>query len=365
VLGLTEVVLGTSLNPKQHDLLEIVHRSGNSLLEIINDILYLSKIEAGRLDLEAEPFDLRRTVVDAVGLFDLEAQRKGLDLTTHIAPEVGDELVGDPARLRQVLVNLVGNAIKFTEQGRVSIDVVRPRDVAMIDCVEFRVRDTGVGIDDQRLEQLFSPFSQADTSTTRTHGGTGLGLTIAKRLVELMGGELAATGTPGRGSTFVFSVPLARSERAVPADGCTLGPDAAAPSAAALPSALSVLVVEDDAMNRIVTCHMLARLGLDADIAHDGLEAVALATSESYDVILMDVQMPNLDGVGAMRRIRDQLPEDEHPQIVALTANAVEGDRERYLADGMDAYLSKPLRLQELRVALETAVALSEAVPCR
>jgi CheY-like chemotaxis protein len=485
VIGMTSLLLDTPLSPQQREFTEIVRSSGESLLSLINDILDFSKIESGRMDLENEPFSLRECVETTLDLFAARAAQKGLDLLYEIADGVPQEVRGDVTRVRQILVNLVGNALKFTERGEVVVTVrTGPRDQEAPEVV-FSVRDTGIGIPREAQERLFHSFTQVDASTTRKYGGTGLGLAISKRLTELMGGKMGVESEAGQGSTFLFTIrapwlpsaprpfvaaarPQLRGKRVLIVDNnetsrrilSTLaakwdmqavveesGPNALAhlrgpdgvdfalldmqmpemdgvvlaqeirrlPGFASLPLILlssigrqpaldqpglfaavltkpikpsqhfdaiakvfgstpregapasaapltvqpptraeRILVAEDNPVNQKVALHMLARIGYRADTAGNGLEVLAALQRQDYDVILMDVQMPEMDGLEATRQIRARQPAGKvRPWIVALTANAMEGDREVCTAAGMDDYVTKPIKAPELAAVLQ------------
>jgi signal transduction histidine kinase/CheY-like chemotaxis protein len=472
VIGMADVLASTPLSPHQRECLRTIRASGGALLALISNVLDLSKIEAGRVDLEAEPVRVRALADDALAAVAHEAAAKGLDIVCRVRPDVPREVVGDPARLRQVLLNLLSNAVKFTPSGHVVLDVgVRaPRRGWPAPAAELHVRveDTGIGIEPARLDGLFESFAQGDASTTRRYGGVGLGLAISKRLVDLMGGRLWAESRPGHGSTFHVVVPLpvlagppaseptgaalllvdghAASRRAVAelaaAEGLSVAafpdgraaeawldgggrPDVAAldgraegaaglaralaervgcpvvrlgpagggagrfdavlatpvradrfretvvrladaerapagpePRPLASPSALvglRVLLVEDLDVNRRVALGLLRSLGVAADVAENGAEAVRAVAEARYDVVLMDVQMPVMDGIEATRRIRAEHAADRQPRIVALTANALAGDAARCRRAGMDGYLAKPVQLDALRSALDGA----------
>ena len=481
VIGMTSLLLDTPLTGQQRDFVDTIRVSGESLLTIINDILDFSKIEAGRVELESHPFDVEQCVIESLELLAGQAHGKGLELSMYVDPAVPAEVIGDATRLRQVLVNLIGNGVKFTERGEVFVHV---RATAPVDDqVELlvSVRDTGIGIPADRQGALFNAFTQVDASTTRRYGGTGLGLSISKQLVDLMGGQLTVASEPGIGSTFSFNVKV-RSEGSVRSTpdagelkgrrvlcvddnatnryvlGLTLArwgvdvvmccepeeclqhatapgasfdwiildhqmphasgdelahrirfalpercppivlltsvgreaveakglfdalmskplrrrtlravlqrllPDRdAVPRPSALPSAnaptprrnrlLHVLVAEDNAINQRVAARMLGRLGCITDLCGNGLEAVTMANGFKYDLILMDVQMPELDGFEATVRIRAHA--SSQPKIVALTASAMQSDRDACLAAGMDDYLAKPIRLESLAALLD------------
>ena len=493
VIGMTSLLLDTPLSPEQREYVETIRGSGDALLTIINDILDFSKVEAGRLDLDPQPFDLRACVEDALDLVATPAHAKGLDLTYQIDPDVPAIIVSDVTRVRQILVNLLGNAVKFTESGDVAVRIGLAQPPRPDRHVEIRVtvEDSGIGIPADRMDRLFLAFSQVDNSTTKRYGGTGLGLVISKRLTELLGGQISVESTPGKGSRFSFTfhttagrlpdetithavwrsplpghdggplagrrllivddhestrrfierhavawgmTPAAASSAAEAlqwieqgqrfdvalieihmkgADGVALArrirqmlgatapafvaltalghraggggevfnatvtkpikasrlfdaladmlshppqpaapdhPEAVAPMAERHP--LRILLAEDNAVNQKVAIAMLNRLGYRADVAGNGLEAVEAVRSRDYDLVFMDLQMPELDGLGAMRQIHDDSVGGRRPRIVALTANALEQDREECLAAGMDDYLTKPLQRDKLEAAL-------------
>jgi signal transduction histidine kinase/ActR/RegA family two-component response regulator len=362
VLGFTNLLLDTSLDGEQREHVQIIRNSAEALLHIINDILDFSKVEAGKMHIEQISFDVQRAAEEVIELLGQQAEKKGLELRLRVAREVPRSMHGDPGRVRQVLMNLIGNAIKFTHQGHVSVEIEalsseRPADPPW---VRISVADTGIGIPAEKQPLLFEHFTQADTSTTREYGGTGLGLAIGKRLVELMGGQIGVTSELNRGSRFWFTLPARAA--AVPSVGL-------APEASARPERLSaaehrlirVLVAEDNEVNQRLVKHMLEKLGCVVDLATNGHEAVVMATEHHYDVVLMDCFMPELDGYGATAELR-RLPRESERRlpIIALTANAMAGDRARCLAAGMDDYLSKPVRIEEIRKVLERWTALPD-----
>jgi signal transduction histidine kinase/DNA-binding response OmpR family regulator len=491
ILGMTELALGTDLTPEQREYLEIVKGSADALLTLLNDILDFSKIEARKLDLEPIDFRLRDSVADALRPLALRAHAKGLELAYHVRPDVPDALVGDPGRVRQVLVNLVGNAVKFTDQGEVAVEVEAETAEDAVE-LHFAVRDTGIGIPADKLERVFEPFVQADSSTTRTHGGTGLGLTISARLVELMHGRLWAESRGGQGSTFHFRARLGRSrapaaeplgpeglrdlpvlvvddnatnrlllegllrgwlmrpvavgsgpaalgeldragkdgspfplllvdavmpemdgfalvERVRQHPGLTGGvvmmlssadrqgdaarcrqlgvarhlikpvkpsdlldailaalagaapdrrrPAGAAPATAPATTPLRILLAEDNAVNQKLAVRLLEKQGHQVVVAPDGREAVRAVEGQPFDLVLMDVQMPGMNGLEAAAAIRErEKATGGHVPIIALTAHAMKGDREGCLAAGMDDYLSKPLQARELYEAIARGV---------
>jgi signal transduction histidine kinase/DNA-binding NarL/FixJ family response regulator len=384
VVGMTSLLLATSLSPEQAEYTLTIRTASEALLGLISDILDVSKIEASKLDLEQEPVQVRACVESALRLVAPRAVEKGLQLIAEIEEGVPAVILGDITRLRQILTNLLNNAVKFTEQGEVKLTVsageggtpaepdagplgsAAPAAQARI---EFSISDTGIGIAPDRQALLFQAFSQLDTSTTRKYGGTGLGLVICRRLVEMMGGSLwvESAGIAGQGSTFHFTV-LAT---VLPASTEIIDTPVAPPRLAdfsefAPPSfdaqlarrlPLRILLVEDNAINQLVAQRLLERLGYQADVANNGWEALAAVRRRNYDVVLMDVQMPELDGLAAAREIRAEFPFPPRPgapspYLIAMTANAMRGDREECLAAGMQDYLSKPIRVEALMAAL-------------
>ena len=344
VLGLTELLLDEELPAGQRHSLELIRSSGESLLSIINDVLDFSKLEAGRLDVEGIGFDLHHLVQNVVEALVLRAREKGVELTADIDPGTPEWVTGDPGRLRQVLTNLIGNAVKFTEKGSVTVRVAPDSGRGGKAAIGFVVRDTGIGIPAEKLTQIFQEFTQADGSTSRRFGGTGLGLTIAQRLVGLMGGQITVTSEAGTGSEFAFSLPLA-------AGAAQEAPGSTPPSPRAA-KRLKVLLAEDNRVNQEVAATMLRRRGHHVDTVGDGRAAVAAVERAAYDAILMDVQMPEMDGYEATAAIR-RLPCGRTLPIIALTAHALTGERERCLEHGMDGYLAKPVKAHELFQAVE------------
>ena len=387
VLGMADFLLGTELNPEQREYAEALQRSAGSLTSLINDILDFSCIEAGTMRLDRVVFSLRTAIEQAAAEFEVQARDKGLEFVSSIAPSVPDAVVGDPARLRQVLANLLGNALKFTEHGSIGIAaelVSQTRDELKL---RFMVRDTGIGIPAGLRDRLFETFTQADDSNTRKYGGTGLGLAISKQLVELLGGQIGVENEPGAGSRFWFTASFkkaakgdaiavaeshararktpAPSGRAVQSHTATASakvisaekelPKAApreAPRESAPQQSKRILLAEDNEINQRITLRLLQKLGLAADAVVNGREAVEALEKQKYDLVLMDCQMPDMDGFEATAVIRSREGNNRHQTICALTANAMAGDRERCLAAGMDDYISKPVGLEKLRDAL-------------
>ena len=347
VIGMAELLSATPLDASQREIADTIRSSGQILLAIINDILDLSTIESGQLVLERQPFELASVLQQAVKVVSPAAAAKGLTLVVEPDPAIPPHLAGDRLRLGQVLVNLLSNAVKFTEVGQVTLCTrLVPGTAGGPGTIRIDVRDTGIGIEAERLSQLFQPFEQGDASTARRFGGTGLGLAISKRLVELMDGRLWGDSRPGEGSTFSLELPLRVAEAgAVPA---AQEDRLAAP--AGPPPALRVLIAEDNPVNQRVASRMLHRLGYRADVVDNGRLAVEAAERQAYDVIFMDVQMPELDGLEAARRIKAR--GGRTPWIIALTAHALDDDRRQCLDAGMNDFLSKPVQLTELTKAM-------------
>jgi len=347
VIGLTDLLSRTSLSAEQRDYVETIKSSGDSLLAIINDILDFSKIDSGKMELEASPFCLRRIIEDSMDLVAARASEKGLDLSCHIERKTPQSFSGDPNKLRQILANLLSNAVKFTEHGKIEVSVGSRKLDAERFQLHFAVKDSGIGIPEAEMGRLFQSFSQVDASTTRRYGGTGLGLAISKRLVEMMGGEIWAESHAGTGSTFHFTI-TAKAANLPAEDGDQGLHDSDSRKGSKHP--LRILLAEDNAVNQKVMQKMLSKLGHRSDVATNGLEVLEALEKHSYDVVLMDVQMPEMDGLETAKRIRQRWKKG--PGIVAITAFALQGDRERCLLAGMDDYISKPVKLENLQEVL-------------
>jgi signal transduction histidine kinase/CheY-like chemotaxis protein len=350
VLGMSEMLLKTKLDEKQKKFAEAVHYSGESLLGVINDILDYSKIEAGKLELEDLPFDLHEAISEAVEMFADSAQRKGLELLVLIEPTTPTRTVGDPGRLRQIIVNLVGNAVKFTYAGEVIVQVKGIDDGKEDALVVIEVKDTGVGIEPDAIGRIFECFSQADGSTTRKYGGTGLGLTIAKQLVDLMGGGLSVKSTPGKGSSFYFSVRLKRQA----IDACYLLP----PNDTL--DGIKVLLVDDNSSNLFMLKNQVETWGMRCKISESGQQALEMlrstASSDPYQIAILDMQMPGMDGIELARNIKED-PLTNHLHLVMLTSVGHYGDAELAEQAGISAYLCKPVRQSRLYNSLLTVIA--------
>ncbi len=352
ILGMIDVVLDSPLDNEQREELETAQRCAHSLLALLNDILDLSKIEAGKMTLEAIPFDLRFVIEDTIRFLQPRAREKGITLAHSIGEGTPAQVIGDPMRLRQVCFNLVSNAIKFTEQGSVVVELkCEAREGAREAAVQLRVRDTGIGIPPEKQSEIFEKFTQADMSTTRRYGGTGLGLAIVRRLVEMFGGRIALESEPGRGSVFTveMNLPLPEQPAQLPEpewaerDSRPAGPR-------------RILLVEDNVVNQKVVTAVLSKRGWRVDLAANGAEALDRLGREKFDLVLMDVQMPVMDGLEATRQIRRETQWKRLP-IVAMTAHAMTGDRERCLEAGMNGYVSKPVQPALLMQTIERYLA--------
>ena len=377
ILGLTDLTLGTDLTAEQRQYLEGVKLSAEALLIVVNDVLDFSKIEAGRLEMDSIEFNLGETIGNTLKSFAFDAQAKDLELHYEIRPDIPEVLVGDPARFRQILVNLVGNAIKFTSRGEIAILVELAASTEAAGSLHVSVRDSGIGIPAEKQQLIFEAFTQADSSTTRHYGGTGLGLTISARLVQLMGGRIWVESESGLGSTFHFTARFGRHgllvagspslpTAAETASHCA-GEKTPPPHQGALPAAppvdpgfrsLRILVAEDNPVNQLLAVRMLQKAGHTVVVAGNGQDAIDALHREMFDLVLMDVQMPVMDGFQATARIRDSERETgRHVPIVAMTAHALTGDRERCLEASMDGYVTKPFQTGELFDAIAAAVA--------
>jgi signal transduction histidine kinase/ActR/RegA family two-component response regulator len=339
IIGMTDLVLETEIGREQREYLEMVKTSGKSLLGLLNDILDFSKIEAGKLELEAIHFNLRDCVGTMLQPLTLRAQKKGLELRIDIGDDVQQHLIGDSMRLRQILLNFTDNALKFTERGSVRVQVIAEGQRDGEQCLRFSIEDTGIGIPPEKQDMIFAGFAQADSSTTRTYGGTGLGLAIASELVQKMGGKVWIESTLGVGTTFHFTAWFRVTESSPKTSEIVPGNALETHGVAAL----RILLTEDNVVNRAFATGILTRRGHSITEAVNGREALASTRAENFDLILMDVQMPEMDGLEATRCIRSEEPLCRHTPIVAMTAHAMAGDRERCLAAGMDDYLSKPI----------------------
>ena len=346
IIGMSEILSQSKLNKNQVDHLNTIREAGEDLLIIINDILDFSKIEAGQLQVENISIPLHNLIQSVQKVLKLKADEKNIELLYHIYNNVPEYILSDPIRLKQILINLINNAIKFTEKGSVKlvVSVFNENETGII--IKFEVIDTGIGINENNIEKMFNEFTQADTSTTRKHGGTGLGLTISKRLVELMGGEIGLESKEGIGSKFWFTIKTQVSEK------IDVTPNIKENN---LPDKLRILLAEDNLINQKVSSLMIKQMGYQCDIANNGEEAIKMHSKNSYDMIFMDILMPVMDGLEATAIIREsERTTENNTPIIALTANAFKEDVEKYLSSGMDYYLSKPLRLEDISELLNS-----------
>ncbi len=357
IIGMTDLALDTRLDEEQREYLQIVKASSGALLTVLNDILDFSKIEAGKLAIEQVAFDIRRTVAETLKTLALRAREKGLELVCDMATDLPARLVGDPGRLRQIVLNLVGNAIKFTEQGEIVVRLSIDAQDGQRATIRVSVSDTGIGIAPEKQAHIFDAFAQEDASTTRKYGGTGLGLTISNRLVQLMGGRLWVESEPGRGSTFFFTLALGIDTAAGPLtagptriDSRPANPDRTAQRTAVL----EVLLVEDNPVNQQLATRLLEKWGHRVTLATDGQQALDALGQKSFDVALMDMQMPVMGGLEATQEIRrrETAQGTTRLHIIAMTANAMQGDREVCLDAGMDDYIAKPIKAADLAARL-------------
>ncbi|WNS42982.1 response regulator [Paenibacillus sp. MMS20-IR301] len=350
VVGMIDLLMETELAPEQKEYTEIIRKSADTLITVINDILDFTKMESGKMEMEEQLFELQTTIQEVFSLFSAEAGKKNLELAYFIDQQLPKLIYGDMARLRQVLINLVANAVKFTNQGGVYLVASSQPAADNKLVVEFTVKDTGIGISPEKCGRLFQPFSQLDSSMTRKYGGTGLGLAICKSLVGMMGGDIRVESMEEKGATFVFTIKVA-----VPEDELSSGSqeEQAAGKLLDCQWQSKVLVVDDHPINQRLMVSMLTKLGYSADIAEDGSQAVELAGKYEYDFIFMDLQMPVMDGLTATSLIRGQSGgSPDNTVIIAMTANVMEGIQNRCMAAGMDGYISKPLKLSSLRQML-------------
>ncbi len=353
VIGLTDLLLKTELTREQLSLMETIRNSGYALLSIINDILDFSKIDSGKIELEFRPFNLKSCIEDSLDLVRPIASEKGLSLSYTINDNVPQAIIGDTTRLQRVLTNLLSNAIKFSEKGSISVALSSQNFEGTCQKIHFEVKDSGIGIPADKMVRLFQSFTQVDPSTTRRYGGTGLGLAISKKLVELMGGMIWAESKLGEGSTFHFTI-LADATSIEPIGSKEIEARQESFNQIDSDHDLRILLAEDNAVNQLVMSKMLNKLGYCADVVASGTEVLRSLERQPYDLILMDVQMPDMDGFETTRAIRKLRASADQPKIIAITAYASEGDRKKCLVAGMDDYLSKPVKLEELQDLLES-----------
>jgi len=346
VLGMLQILRGTKMEPDQREQLEVATCSAEALMHLLNDILDLFKIESGKIEFERVRFSPANCAREVVALVRSAVLEKKLQLDLELDPSIPDCLEGDPVRLRQVLLNLLGNAIKFTAKGRVELRIATVNCHDGMACLNFAVSDTGIGMDEEVKSRIFEVFSQAENGMTRRYGGTGVGLAISQRLVGLMGGKIAVKSTPGQGSVFSFEVKMRILAKEAGESVVAVMHDSTAPLRG------RILVVEDDRVNQKVIQLLLSKLGVISEVVGDGEHAVQRALGEQWDLVLMDLQMPGMDGLEATRRIRAH-PYGKAMPIIAITANTMPEDRAACDAVGMNGFVAKPVRQKELRQALE------------
>ena len=344
IIGITDLSLKEKLPPRANEYMMTMRTASHSLLGIINDILDFSKIEAGKLELEYNPFDLNEVLNNLTGVFRATAQEKNLKLQLTISPDTPTILNGDAARLSQILINLVGNALKFTEKGEVSISTALVEEDDSRAVIKFTVEDTGIGIEPEYIDTLFESFTQADSSTSRKYGGSGLGLSICQRLVKLMGGSINVKSHLGRGSSFAFSAEFMKKDASSIQKHGEMG---AIPAEFSLKD-ISILLVEDNPINQKVIARTLEAEGLQVSVVSNGQDAIRLIQSESYDIVLMDMQMPVLSGIETTKILREEIGLTELP-IIALTANAMQEDMERCFEAGMNDFIVKPMNVEAVK----------------
>ncbi|WP_433707414.1 response regulator [Paenibacillus illinoisensis] len=350
VIGMVDLLMETELKDEQKEYIDIVRKSADALVTVINDILDFTKMESGKMELEEHPFELVTCIKEVLGLFAVEAGKKNLELDYFLEDSVPALVYGDMARLRQVLMNLIANAIKFTDQGGVYliVSVNEEKDGRMT--LEFAVKDTGIGISSDKVDRLFQPFSQLDTSMTRKYGGTGLGLAICRTLVEMMGGSIHLDTSEKRGATFVFTIQV---QRYVETELIIGKGEEQLENMERYEMQPSVLIVDDHPINQKLMAIMLSKLGFTSDTAEDGQKALDMVLENpGYDYIFMDLQMPVMDGLECTRKIRESLPKEKQPVVLAMTANVMEGIQQRCLAVGMDDYISKPVKMGSVKQKL-------------
>ncbi len=357
VIGMADLLAETTLDPEQREYVGNIITSGRSLLKVINDILDLSKVEAGEMELREEPFDAERTIGEVVDMLAVTAQEKGLTLIGRSLSHNPRPLMGDRKRIQQVLINLTGNAIKFTERGRVELtfEPLTTREEAGL--YRFSVHDTGIGIPRDNLDTIFHSFTQVDASSGRPYEGTGLGLTICKKLVDLMGGRISVHSEPGRGSRFMVDLPLTvTTEENCREPGKRSSPPAVTGQPPPHFGWARLLVVEDNVVNQMLLVRLLEKMGIHPQVAENGLEALKRIETEYFDLVLMDCRMPVMDGYTACRELRrkeQNSNQERRLPVIAITANALKGERERCLAGGWDDYLAKPVQKAALQSVLQ------------
>lgn len=349
VIGMIDLLMETELKPEQKEYTEIIRGSADALVAVINDILDFTKMESGKMELEEHPFELKTCISEVFNLFTMETARKNLEMVYFTEESVPELIYGDMARLRQVLINLVANAVKFTDRGGIYLVVSRRAEEDGTLTLEFAVKDTGIGISPDKINRLFQPFSQLDSSMTRKYGGTGLGLAICKTLVEMMGGDIHVEAMDEGGATFVFTIQVQTYQPEDP-HPFRNEPLTIMHEETGIPA--SVLIVDDHPVNRKLMVSMLQKMDIAADAAENGEEALRMLGSRRYDYVFMDLQMPVMDGIEATRRIRERFTGGIEPVIVAMTANVMNDIERRCLEAGMNDYISKPVKMSGIKQVL-------------
>ncbi|GIP24405.1 response regulator [Paenibacillus sp. J22TS3] len=350
VIGMIDLLMETDLQEEQKEYTDIIRKSADALVTVINDILDFTKMESGKMELEETPFELQSGIQEVFNLFSVDAGRKNLELVYFIDEQIPSVIYGDQGRMRQILINLISNSIKFTDHGGIYLVVTPKHEEADRMTLEFTVKDTGIGIPADKIDKLFKPFSQLDSSMTRKYGGTGLGLAICRTLVQLMGGDICVESMEEKGATFTFTINVGKYEED-PQDYAHRNEELA--EVVRLPFSKRVLVVDDHPINQKLMLSMLRKLGYRADVAEDGRQAIEMARQPGgYDYIFMDLQMPVMDGLEATRRICENADKGKRPVIIAMTANVMEGTKNRCLEVGMVDYVSKPVKLGSIKKIL-------------
>lgn len=346
VIGMIDLLMETELKPEQQEYTEIIRGSADSLVTVINDILDFTKMESGKMELEEHPFELKTCISEVFNLFTMETARKNLEMVYFTEESVPELLYGDMTRLRQVLINLVANAVKFTDQGGIYLVVSKRAEKNGRLTLEFAVKDTGIGISTDKIHRLFQPFSQLDSSMTRKYGGTGLGLAICKTLVEMMGGNIRVEALEEGGAMFVFTIQV---EAFQPEESISFRHEVSSMRYEERKIPASILIVDDHPVNRKLMLSMLEKMDVTAEAAENGEQALSMLSDRSYDCVFMDLQMPIMDGIEATRRIREKFPAETGPVIIAMTANVMNDIQLRCQEAGMNDYISKPVKMDGVR----------------
>ncbi|NQZ87598.1 MAG: CHASE3 domain-containing protein [Colwellia sp.] len=352
VLGMLTLLEDTQLDDEQHEYIENIRLCGDGLMVVINDILDISKLEAGRLHLETLPFDLRKTIKECCYLLDVQASNKRLNISTIIDNKVPDTLIGDKLRIRQILLNILNNAIKFTDKGTIYLSVKVESHIADQYLLSFTIVDQGIGISPEDQLKLFKPFSQVDNSITRKYGGTGLGLIICAKLIKQMNGEISVESEKGKGTTFTFHLPLTKTESIIKKSTAQRISRLSSEVKLSDIYPIKILLAEDNNINQVIAKKLFQKLGYSIDLAKNGIEAITAVYENKYDMVFMDMQMPSMDGVTATKAIIKEQPQN-HPYIVAMTANVLPQDRKKCFDAGMEYFVGKPVKIEDIIKAIE------------